>query len=75
MAQAENDATDALSLYFLALAQREAGHVAAATATLSAAIEREQSYPVDAWGTRMQRVQGSSRLWIEQSRNLAGIGR
>jgi hypothetical protein len=60
--------TNALAFYYLALAHREVGDVAAADSTLPTAVEVESSHPIANWGKRMERVQGQRRLWVEKSR-------
>jgi hypothetical protein len=62
--------TNALAFYYLALAQRDVGDVAAADSTLTTAVEVESTNPIVNWGKRMERVQGERRLWVEKSRRI-----
>ncbi len=64
---------DAFQLYFDAVAQHRAGDVAGAEGTLALAVAAEQAKPVSGWGRRMERVQGTSRVWLEAGRRQAGL--
>jgi Flp pilus assembly protein TadD len=54
--------------YFHALALHGAGLVDEAQEVLVTAVELERRAPIASWGRVMQRVQGASRLWLEEAR-------
>lgn len=66
---------NALYVYYRALAIYNLQGADAANDSLATAVELERQTPVAQWGKRMERVQGRARIWIEQARAGAGIGR
>ncbi len=71
---AELDRHNALYLYLAALAEYRSGRTTAAHRLLAAAIQLEQSRPINNWGTTMQRYQGRARLWLETGRAQGRAG-
>jgi hypothetical protein len=47
----------------------------AANQWLAQAVELERQAPIANFGRSMERVQGRARLWLEQARRDAGLGR
>lgn len=66
---------NALYHYYLALTFQELYGADAGQDVLQQAVELERRDPIKNWGKRMERVQGSSRLWIEKARRQAGLTR
>jgi Flp pilus assembly protein TadD len=71
----EFDTDDTLSSYFLALSHFQIGDTESARDALRTAVELERRHPIPNWGTRMERIQGRARLWLESARREAGVGR
>ena len=66
---------NALYHYYRALALYNLSGAEAAGEWLQQAVELEREAPVANWGRRMERVQGRPRLWLEQARQNADLGR
>ncbi|MCA9119452.1 MAG: tetratricopeptide repeat protein [Planctomycetaceae bacterium] len=67
----ELDQANAKYAYFWALAAYQSGDREEAERAVTFAIGREKNAPISNWGTVMERVQGSARLWLEKSRQDA----
>lgn len=65
--------TNAMYHYYRALALYDRDGVDAAGDALQQAIQSERDQPISNWGKRMERVQGRSRLWVENARRAAGL--
>ncbi len=66
-----DDSTDPLYYYFLALAQFQMGNREQATAAARTAAALEQRSPIQSWGRVMERCQGAARVWLEQQRAMS----
>jgi len=69
----ENDSTQPLYLYFLALAEYRLGNHGEAKRYVTHAVRLEDVRPIANWGRLMERCQGSARVWLEKERLMAGI--
>jgi Flp pilus assembly protein TadD len=58
--------------YYRAVALHRAGRESEAQDSLTTAVAAERRLPIANWGVAMERVQGSSRLWLEEARKNAG---
>jgi hypothetical protein len=74
-AAAAAEPRNALYYYYRALAFYSLQGEQAAGQWLAQAVELERQAPVEHWGRSMERVQGRARLWVEQARRDAGLGR
>lgn len=74
-AAAELEPDNALYHYYLAMSTFETAGADAANEARQKAIELELREPIKDWGRRMERIQGRSRVWIEQARRDAGLVR
>lgn len=74
-AAAAAEPQNALYHYYRALAFYNLEGAEAASQWLDRAVALERQAPVEHWGRSMERVQGRVRLWVEQARRDAGIGR
>ncbi len=74
-AAAAAEPKNALYQYYRALTFYRLQGPAAAGDWLAQAVEMERQSPIENWGPRMERVQGRARLWVEQARHDAGLGR
>ena len=72
-AAAEPD--NALYQYYRALSFYNLRGEAAAADWLAQAVEMERQTPIKNWGRSLERVQGRVRLWVEQARTSAALGR
>lgn len=70
----QNDPKNALYVYFIGLAQLRSGKRELAMTTVAKAVAMEVHRPICDWGTRMERVQGPHRTWLENARTTAGLG-
>ena len=71
----DNDTTEPIYYYFLALAQFRSGDRDEAKRTVATAARLEKEHPLTNWGRLMERCQGSARVWLEQQRLLARMRR
>ena len=69
---AEIAADNATYGYYRAVALHRAGRESEAQDSLTTAVAAERRLPIANWGVAMERVQGSSRLWLEEARKNAG---
>jgi hypothetical protein len=69
------DPRNALYQYYRALAYYNVAGEDAANQWLAQAVELERQAPIANFGRNMERVQGRARLWLEQARRDAGLGR
>jgi hypothetical protein len=69
------DPDNAKYVYFCALAQRQLGLHDLAESSVARAVHLEQAAPVANWGRVMERVQGPSRLWLEDARRQVALTR
>ncbi len=60
--------TNAKYAYYHAAALHQAGLEAEATDALAKAAALDRQSPVAQWGQTMQRIQGATRIWLEQGR-------
>lgn len=74
-AAAAAEPANALYQYYRALVFYNLQGAEAAGDWLSQAVEMERQSPIKNWGKHMERIQGRARLWVEQARNGAGLGR
>jgi hypothetical protein len=58
--------------YFVALALHQAERENQAVQALVHAVELERQSPIRNWGRVMERVQGASRVWLEETRRELG---
>ena len=65
--------TNAMYHYYRALALYERDGAEVAGDALQQAIQLERDQPIVNWGKRMERVQGRSRIWVENTRRAAGL--
>jgi tetratricopeptide (TPR) repeat protein len=66
---------NALYQYYRALSFYNLQGEEAAADWLAQAVEMERQSPIKHWGRSMERVQGRARLWVEQARTSASLGR
>jgi hypothetical protein len=72
---AATEPNNALYHYYRALALHSVVGAEGAADARQQAVEAELRQPIKGWGKRMERVQGSARLWIEKARREAGLAR
>jgi hypothetical protein len=70
----DGDPKNALYVYFIGLAQLRSGERELAMTTVANAVALERVTPISDWGTRMERVHGPHRNWLENARTTAGLG-
>jgi hypothetical protein len=58
-------------VYLIALSDYLAGDLIGAEARLAEAVALEKKHPVSNWGQVMERIQGRSRIWLEDGRRRA----
>lgn len=74
-AAATAEPENALYQYYRALSFYNLQGPESAGDWLAHAVEMERRSPIKNWGPQMERVQGRARLWVEQARRDAGLGR
>ena len=62
---------DAKYAYFHAAALHRAGHGSEAADALTLAVQAEERAPIANWGRTLERIQGATRVWLEQNRSAA----
>jgi hypothetical protein len=74
-AAASAEPENALYQYYRALSFYNLQGPDAAGDWLAQAVQMEREAPIKNWGTQMERIQGRARLWVEQARTNASLGR
>jgi hypothetical protein len=64
----QDDVTNAEYRYFLAMIQFQRKQFDEAERSIIKAVELERERPVTPWGQKMERYQGATRVWLEQTR-------
>ena len=70
-AAVEDDSTQALYMYVLALIEYRLGNEGEARRYVTNAVRIERVRSIDHWGRAMERYQGSARVWLEKERAMA----